>query len=163
MNGTEFIPLEGNQTYPDWADDWVAPLEIRKWFPYYVTGHDRDGSPVYVLEFGRWKFAEALANGKGGPAKVKQVVWKAFKQGMYQMQRDAKANNNQGMVALFDWDGLTVANYADRAAVELLLRMFSALNTINKALNYVIMINSKSEHELNSEKQISTAKFIFQD
>ena len=78
--------------------DWVAPLEMRKWFPYYVSGHYRDGSPVYVLEFGRWKFAEALANGKGGPGTVKQVFWKGFQQGMYQMQRDAKDNNNKGMV-----------------------------------------------------------------
>ena len=153
--------MDGNVTVPKWVDDWVAPLEIRTWFPYYLAGHDENGSPLYVLEYGNWKFIEALANGKGDAAKVKQDFWKYFQQGVYRMFRDGKANDTQGVGVIFDWNGFSLANYADPIAIELALRQFAALNSIYKVLNYAILINSKSlvTHSANNEPTGFSVKY----
>ena len=39
INGTE---INGQV---DWVDTWLAPQQIREWFPYEVTGLDYEGAP----------------------------------------------------------------------------------------------------------------------
>jgi len=34
-------------------DEWTAPEVLRKYFVGGMAGHDREGSPVYVVPMGR--------------------------------------------------------------------------------------------------------------
>ena len=147
-NDTELIPLSVELASQKWVDEWVAPKEIRKWFPYYLSGYDENGSPLYVIEYGNWKFAEALAKGNGGRVNVTNKFWKYFQQGEYRILRDGAANNTQGVGIIFDWNGFSLSNYADPTAIELGLRQFAALNSLYRILNYAILINSKSKYEI---------------
>lgn len=124
----------------------MAPLEIQKWFPYYLAGHDENGCPLYILEYGKWNFVEALARGEGGPANVKELIWTYLQQFVYRTSRDGNANGTQGLGFIVDWDGFSLTNYADPNAIDLALRQFTAVNDIYQVLNYAIFINSKSNH-----------------
>ena len=130
---------------PSWMDEWTAPPEIRKWFPFYLAGFDRQGSPVYVSEYGKWKFAEAMTAGAGkyGREKLKQLVLKYLEQGIYTALRHGLANNSQGIVVICDWNGFSVSNLLDSTAVELCLTQMTMLKRINDVLNYAFLINRK--------------------
>ncbi|CAG7732996.1 unnamed protein product [Allacma fusca] len=39
--------------HPDYEND-IYPLELLEKFPYYLSGYDNEGSPVWVMEFGKW-------------------------------------------------------------------------------------------------------------
>ena len=121
----------------------MAPPEVRKWFPYYLAGYDDEGCPLYVIEYGKWNFAEALTKAKDGPDKMKDIFMKYFEQGVYRILRDGLANDAQGVGAIFDWDQFDFGNYADPSAIELGMKQFSMLDRLYNVLNYALVINSK--------------------
>ena len=137
--------------FPVWVDNWVAPLEIRKWLPYYITGYDEDGIPIYVMEYGKWRYAQALANkNEEGRAQTKKTIAKYLMQVSYRMWRDAIANGGQGIAGIMDWAGFTFANFADPDAIQLALRPFAMMNKFSVYLNYVLLINGKDGAELSA-------------
>ena len=97
-----------------------------------------------MIEYGNWKFHEAVEKGEGGPEGVKALFLKYFEQGIYRIIRDGKANNTQGIGCIFDWDGFSLGNYADPTSIELRLRQFSMLQRLYSVVNYAFMVNSKS-------------------
>lgn len=117
---------------------------MRKWFPYYLTGYGEDGSPVYVSEYGNYKFAEALASsGNTGRERMKDLILKYMQQGTYNFLRHGVANNSQGVVLVIDFNGFSLASYADPIAIQIGLRQMTMLDRIYNVLNYAFLINRK--------------------
>ena len=128
----------------NWADSWVAPTEIRKWFPYYHAGYDLEGAPLYVLEFGNWKYVEALADSKEDDGeKMKKSFEKYLEQNLYLLLKAGMANDSQGIAGIMDWDGFSLSNYASVEAIQLALRPMAMLSRLYSVLNYAILINGK--------------------
>ncbi|CAG7719313.1 unnamed protein product, partial [Allacma fusca] len=42
---------------------WKAPKEITDKFPYYVSGFDFDGRPVFIMEIGKWPIRYIVEKG----------------------------------------------------------------------------------------------------
>ena len=140
------IQAEQELIFPQWIDEWIAPAEIRKSFPFYLAGYDEEGSPIYVAKYGKWNFTEALASyssGDGGREELKNLVMKYLQQGIYSAWRHGMALNNQGIVVVCDWSGFTVANYLDDTAVEFCLAQMQMLDGIHHVLKHALIINSK--------------------
>ena len=123
----------------------MAPSKIRKWYPYYIAGYDNDGVPIYVIEYGHWKYAEALRSGTGknDVGDTKDLTWRYFQQGVYRLLRDSKKNNEQGVIAIFDYDGFSPSNFLYPAAIQMALHEMAMLDKVCNVINRAYLINSK--------------------
>ncbi|CAG7823906.1 unnamed protein product [Allacma fusca] len=58
-----------------------APAEIKSSFPYYLSGYDEDGAPIWLFEFGKWdmrKYAEQGGKLQAGHLKTVQFILSKF-------------------------------------------------------------------------------------
>ncbi|CAG7722748.1 unnamed protein product [Allacma fusca] len=63
-------------------DTWKPPEEIRKNFPYYLSGFDEENRPIWVMEFGKWDIRSMLEKGpeweKALDKHVDQLLWNFY-------------------------------------------------------------------------------------
>ena len=63
---------------------------------------------VYLVEFGKWDYRQWARK----PEEKLVEFWKFFEQFVRRQEKDAKANNGQGMVQLVDWDGFALSHHS---------------------------------------------------
>ena len=127
----------------DWTEKWEAPGRLKSWFPYHIIGKDEEGASskaykvyflirsvlkncavfyfefvVYLVPYGHWNFRDLIIH---GTEEEVQGIDKYLEQVVDRFSRDAEANNNDGAVFIFDYDGFGLGNYAHPEGINLFL------------------------------------------
>ena len=124
--------LEQKQFHESWKDweSWEANPLVREAFPYFRSGYDQEGrvgtqfyvkltfelhlipckwlALVYIVPFGKWNYRTLMEF----PKNLEEEFWKYYEQHARRLERDAAVNNDDGVVAIVDWDCFTLAHFA---------------------------------------------------
>lgn len=111
-----------NEEYVNELLKWEAPYEIQKNYPYYLSGFDDEGSPVWIFEYGHWDVRGAIEKGPESEKIFDKYV--------------------EQMIVRF-WESLKIYSTEERKAEDFILiddlkgfdqRQFSHVPTVAKVL-----------------------------
>ncbi|CAG7730229.1 unnamed protein product, partial [Allacma fusca] len=97
-----------------------APAEIKSSFPYYLSGYDEDGAPIWVFELGKWdmrKFAE-----QGG--KLYDAMDIYGDQMFLNFKKSGLSSPAKQFVGICDMDGFQVRQAGHAKTVQFILSKF---------------------------------------
>ncbi|CAG7818201.1 unnamed protein product, partial [Allacma fusca] len=136
--------------------EWKAPEEIIKKYPYYWSGYDFDGRPLWILEFGKWNVRSIAESDKGTldlfNIYIDQVVYNAFQS----ISHNLTVETSSEVIAIVDMEGWSTSQVS-RANVAYLAKVFNYLvPTLYKYLYHVYIINTNfvAESMINSLRPI---------
>jgi len=137
MGLTTPAPEHDFDNWDDW-DSWEPPADIQKWAPYYKSGMDKDGLPIYVMEYGKWNFRELTHQ----PGDVKKNFWKYYEQFVRRIRRDGEMNDKKGIALIIDWDEFHLDHFNSSAALKFALKTYESMLRFDDVLKYGFQINA---------------------
>ncbi|CAG7784806.1 unnamed protein product [Allacma fusca] len=136
-------------------------------FPYYISGYDYEDRPVLVMEWGKWDI-RTLAE-KGGEelenfeTSVDQFV-ELIRTGFFAKkvnESESQEIDVVGIVALLDFDGLSLRQIGTTKSLQLLVRNFAKLERCHGQFAYGFIVNSNPlAHQVIQLAKPFMAKFL---
>ncbi|CAG7837196.1 unnamed protein product, partial [Allacma fusca] len=116
----DFVPLDGQLLKEDLApelrylfeedyDTWEAPAGIQKNYPYYLSGFDDDGRPIWVVEIGKWDIKSAVERGE----EWEKIFTKYCNQWLYRViqsvgLKSTEENTVKEAITIHDYEGFSL-------------------------------------------------------
>ncbi|CAG7679907.1 unnamed protein product [Allacma fusca] len=129
----------------NWVDTWEAPKIIKDGFPYYISGHDDDGRPILVMEWGHWDFRSIVE--KGGEnvehlAKHFDQIIQRINTGFFTRNiNDTDDYTNGEMTVIVDMDGLSLRQIMLPKNIRFLLENVTKIEKCFAKITYGYIIN----------------------
>ncbi|CAG7709992.1 unnamed protein product [Allacma fusca] len=97
---------------------WEAPQVLRKEFPFYISGFDKEGSPVFIAPIGKWdipKIVELKIKGE-----YQRYIDQVLETAMMLIKHRSKSNKSPTQfIGIADLEGLTYRQFASKEIIEL--------------------------------------------
>jgi len=120
-----------------------APFEVQKNFPYFHSGFDKEGSPVWVCEYGKWDVRNLVEGDRKNADsfdKYTEQMWARF------AKSTKEYPDSEGYVLIIDLEGYNSRQATSVAAVQKTLnvaRQASAqVRRKGKSCKAVYLVNS---------------------
>ncbi|CAG7834525.1 unnamed protein product [Allacma fusca] len=119
-----------------------APKEIKETYPYYLSGYDEDGAPIWIFELGKWdirKYAE-----KEGELYEAADIY--ADQILLNFRESGRNSSAKQFVAICDIEGFSLRQVQHPKTVQFLLRRFFRFEEIVRdgSLKHMWIINVNS-------------------
>ncbi|CAG7825794.1 unnamed protein product [Allacma fusca] len=130
--------------------DFKVPEEVKKDFPYYLSGYDKSGAPIWIWPLGRWEIRKWV--GKGGED-LKNV--ETYANQMFLRFRLSTSPGNltevnnverAGFICIADLDGFPVRKITHAPTLKFTLSLIQEWAASIKAVDVktVFIINANS-------------------
>ncbi|CAG7820826.1 unnamed protein product, partial [Allacma fusca] len=57
------LTFEETANFIDTQDTWEEPQYLREMYPYYLSGYDYEGRPIWIVEFGKFNIKKTVEMG----------------------------------------------------------------------------------------------------
>ncbi|CAG7728057.1 unnamed protein product, partial [Allacma fusca] len=105
--------LEDSKNWIDKHDQFVAPAEFEKIFPFYQSGFDKENRPVWITEVGKYKVRKVVEKGPEATEKLEKYFYKgALAIGKSMLLNDTPENPVRTVFLIADWDQSDVKELA---------------------------------------------------
>jgi hypothetical protein len=85
---------------------WEAPSELKKKFPYYLSGYDHEDRPVWIGEVGKYNVREQVERGEEA---IQNLTKYLFQGGLRKMEslivKDTPTREIRQVFVISDWEG----------------------------------------------------------
>jgi len=137
----------------DSLENWEAPDEIKKNYPYYLGGFDYENRPIWIVEVGKWDFTKIVE--KGGQELKDFDTY--LKQGFQMFAKGPpkeiypKGDRGEGSILIVDADGFSLAQISSISTLRFFIKLAGQLRDVqdNLAYGYFVNLNSVAETVLN--------------
>ncbi|CAG7733120.1 unnamed protein product [Allacma fusca] len=111
-------PLEITETE---LENWEAPNEIQSQIPYYLSGYNDKGRPIWIFEVGKYPLLSLLDK---GPETV-AVLEKYFEQAGLRIVKSSTAKNpdNGLQDVIFDCEGADILRVANSRTIAFIVEL----------------------------------------
>ncbi|CAG7816644.1 unnamed protein product [Allacma fusca] len=118
---------------------WKAPEYMTKTFPYYLSGYDYDGAPVWIIELGHWDVRSIV---EGGDSLLKEFD-RYVDQGLAIIKASGQNNSTDGYVLIIDGDGYGLRQASNIRTVYKMIDVIRkfANDAVDGGLKYAFAIN----------------------
>ncbi|CAG7641142.1 unnamed protein product [Allacma fusca] len=128
---------------------YEVPEETAKRFPYYLSGYDYEGAPIWIWELGKWDFVPTITNG----GEELEAANKATDQMFLRFRKSGKdAPDQQGFNVIMDMDGYTLSKAVDVRALGVVLGKFRKFGELLKSADlkhgWIVNVNAIFESVL---------------
>ncbi|CAG7829134.1 unnamed protein product [Allacma fusca] len=126
---------------------WKAPKEITEKFPYYVSGFDIEGRPVFIMEIGKWPIRYTVEKG-GEDLKNLDMHMEQF---FHRVVVGPRAFFNDSEIgapdtaAILDWEGFSLIQLVHAPTLQYILRHFAGFQRIQDSFAYGYYVNVNAE------------------
>ncbi|CAG7834527.1 unnamed protein product, partial [Allacma fusca] len=122
-----------------------TPKDVRKIYPYYLSGYDEEGSPIWILELGQWDVRKAVET--GGDLLENTNKW--FQQMSLQIHISAynsSEGENKQVNVIVDLDGFSIQQIGHAPTVQFILSEMQEMEkkAQNGNLKAAFIINANS-------------------
>ncbi|CAG7639384.1 unnamed protein product [Allacma fusca] len=151
------IPMEIRYILHQDLDVWEPPEEIRKNFPYYLSGFDEENRPVWVMEFGKWDVRGALEKGKDWESAldkhIDQWLYRMFNSSGLRATPEEPVNE---IIDIHDMDGYNIRQINSPRALAFIIRKMRTVSIAMRFAHsaYAINTNFIAENLLNILKPV---------
>ncbi|CAG7784916.1 unnamed protein product [Allacma fusca] len=107
-------------------ENWEAPDEIQTQLPYYLSGYDEHGRPIWIFEAGKYPLQSLLDKGP----ETEAVMEKYIMQAGLRMTKSANDKNpdNDLQDVIFDFEGFEIRQFANPRTIAFIIEMVQKLN-----------------------------------
>ncbi|CAG7784760.1 unnamed protein product [Allacma fusca] len=128
-------------------DNYSAPYDFPKKFPYYLAGHNDDGQPIWISEGGKWITSKEIKDGHEKELAIYyvQLVYRIIKS-----IRDRSTDENPvtQAVLILDYSDLPFEELRHIPSVTFFLNIIkNARRLISKYLGHCIILNANAVAE----------------
>ncbi|CAG7825793.1 unnamed protein product, partial [Allacma fusca] len=127
--------------------DFEAPQELQEAFPYYLSGFDESGAPIWIWQLGRWDIRKWVEIG-GEPLKNLEKLGKQ----MFFRLRESSQNRTEvndgertGYISILDMDEYPFRQIAHVQTLKFTLHMIQKLGAALKShdlkIRYIVNAN----------------------
>ncbi|CAG7719502.1 unnamed protein product [Allacma fusca] len=133
---------------PDFKDisneilELELPRNITEGYPYYLSGFDEEGLPIWVAEIGKWDSRKAADGPPEGLRDFKLNLIQMFKRCLNKEKSQSKEATHE-FIMLFDLDGFNFYQVSSAAALKTYLWIArQAEQALTENVKTVYMINA---------------------
>ncbi|CAG7689097.1 unnamed protein product [Allacma fusca] len=102
------------------------PKEILKNIPYYLSGYDEDGAPIYVVELGKYDLRTIVENG-GENAKALDIY---LDQMFLSMAQNGRKSSAKQFILIADLEGFDMRQASHFPTIQLIISKFSRFEQV---------------------------------
>ena len=115
---------------------------MQKNIPYYLAGHDYDGRPVWVMEFGKYDIRGHVTGGEEQAKRLDkysdQLIWNILQSA----DNTTDPENPTDVVIIMDMDGYSLQQLGSTQAVSFVLKFLKQALAVFNYIDAVYVINA---------------------
>ncbi|CAG7825792.1 unnamed protein product [Allacma fusca] len=127
--------------------DFEAPQELQEAFPYYLSGYDESGAPIWIFQLGSWDIRKYVEIGGETLKNVEKVGKQMFLRFRESSRNRSEVNDGErtGYISILDMDGYPFRQIAHVQTLKFTLHMIQELGETVKShdlkFGYVLNAN----------------------
>ncbi|CAG7824717.1 unnamed protein product [Allacma fusca] len=122
--------------------DWEPPKELSEALPYYLSGFDPEGRPIWVWEFGKWDLRQFLEKGEKWEKLVDRYfdkwLWRLYDSTNIKATKELPVKDGELIV---DFEGFSYRQYSSPAALGFFLKKMRTIAYALPLANDAFFIN----------------------
>ncbi|CAG7821955.1 unnamed protein product [Allacma fusca] len=129
--------------------EWEAPAEFPKMFPYYLSGYDMEGSPVWLMDFGAWDIRDIVDKGGESLSDLRKYMYQMIVRTAFEKSQNQDDGRNHKLgtpIVIIDLNGYTVAKATHVKGVVVAMDMLRIIEKFAQrgliGSGYVVNANS---------------------